>query len=159
MKGGYIEAKKKKCRKEFLNNQIFCSRENLACFISDLKVLSGFPFFWLEKRRENVLPCLILSLLVKSGLKNHKYDHGPINFIHKAYTPLENISFQVHCFFFFSSSPLFFQHHWKEFKISSKAPASPSKLHIPKAKFSHTSQGKGTHSPERKGRQLLRVIN
>lgn len=64
----------------------------------DPKTLSGFPFFWLEKRRKNVLSCLILSLLVKFGLKNHKYDVGPINFTHKAYTPLENTPFLVYCF-------------------------------------------------------------
>lgn len=132
MKGGYIEAKKKKCRKEFLNNQIFCSRENLACFISDLKVLSGFPFFWLEKRRENVLPCLILSLLVKSGLKNHKYDHGPINFIHKAYTPLENISFQVHCFFFFLQVHCFSSITGKSLKSHQKHQPLPASYTSPK---------------------------
>jgi hypothetical protein len=50
---------------------------------------------------------------------------------------------------------LFFLHHLKEFQISSKAPAFPSKFHIPKAKFNHTSQRKGSSSPEREGQQLL----
>lgn len=80
-----------------MNNHVFCC-ENLTCFMPDPKALSGFPFFWLEKRRKNVLSCLILSLLVKFGLKNHKYDLGPINFTHKAYTPLENTPFLVYCF-------------------------------------------------------------